>query len=67
MKIQAPGLNLDMALQSVIVKNDRPVVVCRVGAYDATAMLTQNDVRIFLRQLLRPSILWAVVRLAISG
>ena len=65
MKISAPSLKLDLAITEIIVREGEPVVKCRVGVYDATAKLDSNDVVAALRSLMKPTVLMAIVRLAL--
>jgi len=65
-KISAPGLKLDMILSDIVLRDARPVVVCRMGAYDATTELSREDIATFMRCMLRPRTFLAVVRLLLS-
>lgn len=67
MKINAPGLNLEMTLSHIAIRDSRPVVVCRLGPYESTAALSGADLRTFVKQALRPRNFWALLRLAVSG
>ncbi|QKR99872.1 hypothetical protein F9288_09650 [Sphingomonas sp. CL5.1] len=67
MKISAPSLKLDMALHDVVVKDGRPVIVCRMGVYEATTDLSRDDVIAMLKCLARPSIFAAFMRLVLSS
>jgi len=67
MKISAPSLKLDLAVTEIVVRDGEPIVLCRVGVYDATAKLDGNDVVAALRSLLKPSVLFAIGRLALRG
>lgn len=64
MKISAPSLKLDMVLSHVEVKHGLPVIVCKVGVYEAVTDLSRDDVRVLLRNLARPRVLGAFLRLA---
>ena len=66
MKVVAPGLTLDMILSDIAIRDQRPVIVCRVGAYDATTELAREDLATFLRCMLRPRVLLAFTRLLLS-
>lgn len=66
MKITAPALKLDMTLADVVLREGRPVIVCRMGVYDATTELSKEDVGAFLKCLLRPRVLLAFAKLALS-
>lgn len=66
MKISAPSLKLDLAVTEIVVREKKPVVLCRVGAYDATAELTRSDIMAFLKALLRPKVLVALVRMLLG-
>ena len=66
MKVVAPGLTLDMILSDIAIRNQRPVIVCRVGAYDATTELAREDLATFIRCMLRPRVLLAFTRLLLS-
>lgn len=66
MKISAPALKLEMKLSDVRIKDGRPVIVCRMGAYDATTELSQADVLTLLRTLARPSVLLSFIRLTLG-
>jgi hypothetical protein len=63
MKISAPSLKLDMALQNIVVKDGRPIIVSRIGVYEATTDLSREDVIAILKCLVRPSVLPAFIRL----
>jgi hypothetical protein len=63
MKISAPALKLDVVLSDVVVREGRPVIVCRMGAYDATTELSHEDIARILKCLLRPKVLMAFARL----
>lgn len=65
MKISAPSLKLDLAVTEIVVRDGEPVVMCRVGVYDATAKLDGSDVLAALRSLVRPKVFFAILRLAI--
>jgi hypothetical protein len=65
-KVIAPGLKLDMILSDIALRNERPVIVCRVGAYDATTELSREDIATFLRCVLRPRVLLAFIRMLLS-
>lgn len=67
MKISAPSLKLDLAVTQIVVRDGEPVVLCRVGVYDATAKLDGDDVVAALRSVMRPSVLFAILRLALRG
>jgi hypothetical protein len=62
-KITAPGLKLDMILSDIVLRDERPVIICRMGAYDATTELSREDIITFLRCMLRPKMFLAVARL----
>jgi hypothetical protein len=64
MRIVAPSLKLNMDLRDVQIKEDKPVIICRVGVYDATTDLSPEDLRTFLKCLCRPRILIAFLKLA---
>lgn len=66
MKISAPSLKLDLAVTEIVVRDGKPVVLCRVGAYDATAILSRNDVIAFVKALFRPKVLWVLVRMLVG-
>ena len=66
MRINAPALKLDMVLSDVVVRNARPVIVCRMGAYDATTELSPEDIGRILKCLLRPKVLMSFARLWLS-
>ena len=63
MKIIAPGLKLDMILSDIVLRDERPVIICRMGAYDATTELSREDIITFLKCMLRPKMFFAVARL----
>lgn len=67
MKISAPSLKLDLAVTEIVVRDGEPVVMCRVGVYDATAKLDGKDVVAALRSLMKPAVLFSIVRLALRG
>jgi len=67
MKISAPSLKLDLAVTEIIVRDGEPVVMCRVGVYDATARLDGADIVAALRSLMKPGVLFAILRLALRG
>lgn len=66
MKIVAPSLKLNMELQDVEIREGKPVIVCRVGVYDATADLSTQDTRAIFKCLLRPRTLLAFIKLLIG-
>jgi hypothetical protein len=55
-----------MILSDIAIRDQRPVIVCRVGAYDATTELAREDLATFLRCMLRPRVLLAFTRLLLS-
>lgn len=67
MKIAAPALKLEMALESVELREGRPVIVCRMGVYDATTELSREDLRTFMACLMKPSIFFAFCRVIFSS
>jgi hypothetical protein len=64
MKISMPSLKVDLAVSDIQIRNGKPVIVSRMGVYEATAEPTREDVRAVLRCLLRPSVIVALARLA---
>jgi hypothetical protein len=66
-KISAPSLKLDLAVTQIVVRDGEPVVLCRVGVYDATAKLDGDDVVAALRSLMKPRVVFAILRLALRG
>ncbi|MFT3722934.1 MAG: hypothetical protein QM773_05035 [Hyphomonadaceae bacterium] len=66
MKIIAPALKLDMVLSDVVLREGRPVIVCRMGVYDATTELSKEDVGVFLKCMLRPSVFLAFAKITLS-
>lgn len=66
MKITAPALKLDMTLSDVVLREGRPVIVCRMGVYDATTELSKEDVGVFLKCLLRPKVFLAFAKIALG-
>lgn len=64
MKISAPSLKLDLAIQDIEVRGGEPVVLCRVGVYETVARLDGTDVRAALRALLKPAVVMAILKLA---
>lgn len=63
MKISAPALKLDMVLSDVEVRDGAPVIICRMGAYNATTVLSKADMAVFLRCMLRPKVFLAFARI----
>jgi galactitol-specific phosphotransferase system IIB component len=66
MKIKAPSLRLDMELQKIVMKDGQPVVISKVGVYEATAVMSKADVLVVMRHLLKPHILLGFLRLTFS-
>jgi len=62
MKISAPALKLDMVLSDVEVRDGAPVIICRMGAYNATTVLSKEDLAVLLRCVLRPKVFLAFAR-----
>lgn len=65
MKISAPSLKLDLAIRDIEVREGEPVVLCRVGVYETIARLDGADVRAALRAMLKPSVVLAILKLAL--
>lgn len=66
MKISAPSLKLDLSVTEIVVRDGKPIVLCRVGAYDATAELNRNDILAFLKALLRPKVVATIARMLVA-
>jgi hypothetical protein len=66
MRIKAPSLKLDMELEKIVVIEGVPVLVSKVGVYEATAIMSKSDIRIVLRHLLKPRVLFSFLRLAMA-
>lgn len=67
MKISAPSLKLDLAIQDIEVREGEPVVLCRVGVYETIARLDGADVRAALRAMLKPAVILAILKLALRS
>lgn len=65
MKISAPSLKLDLAVKDIVVRDGEPVVLCRVGVYETVARLDGADVRAALRAMLRPRVVFSILKLAL--
>lgn len=63
MKISMPSLKVDLAVREIQIRDGRPVIVSRMGVYEATAEPTREDVLHVLRSLLRPAILLGFAKL----
>jgi hypothetical protein len=66
MKIKAPSLKLDMDLQSIVMKDGAPVLISKIGVYEATAVMSKADVLVVLRHVVKPRIFMGFLRLALS-
>lgn len=66
MRINAPSLKLDMVLTDVELREDRPMIICRIGSYNATTELSRDDIRSFVRCMLRPKVALAFAKIAFS-
>lgn len=62
MRINAPSMKLDMLLCGVEIREQRPIITCRIGSYNATTELSREDMRNFVRSLLRPKVAWAFAK-----
>lgn len=66
MRIHAPALKLDMSLSDIVLRDGKPVIVCRMGTYDATTELSKEDIGVFLKCMVRPSVFMAFARVLFS-
>lgn len=66
MRINAPSLKLDMVLRGVEIREQRPVIMCQIGSYSATTELSREDMRSFVRSMLRPRIALAFAKVFFS-
>ena len=66
MKISMPSLKVDLAVKEIQIRNGKPVIVSRMGVYEATAEPTRDDVLNTLRSLLKPRVLASFAKLIFS-
>jgi len=57
MRIQAPGINTVMTIESIETKKGQIVMNGQVGAWDSTASMTPEEALRLARGFLRPSVL----------